>query len=397
MMIVEGIIRTKTKIHVTSALDASTKINADGQIGTEDARIPLSRTYRTVAFTPNGGRVEVPFFPGNSIVGRMRRAVTSMIAESLRSRGEQISRTTYRGISCGAADPKPEMLGLNVDEYAAYLKDPHIGIFGGGKRLYEGGFKMFDMVPITQATIEAGMVPEDFIEHMAMLSTGEEGRPATRVTGIDVLHRRDDLIDGVGEEIIQTISDFDGLSADMKQEAVRKAQAAAKRAGVKTEEDTPAVGRISMSQQSAREYIVPGIAMYFKAALRKRVTKAQLGVWVLGLQTVLNDNEFGGVSHLGYGEMNLADAATNLTLHGDEVSGPLFSLVRKGGKDQLEVCHPEALEAVREAQAWIASVTNESFESFYTASVPESSGDEKKAKGKGKEKAEAPGEKEGAQ
>ncbi len=391
-MIVEGIIRTATKIHVTSAVDSSAKINAEGQIGAEDARIPLSRTYRTVAFTPGGGRMEVPFFPANSMIGRMRRAAVDMIAQSLRAREQQISRITYRGISCGAADAKPEMIGLLVDEYAAYLKDPHIGLFGGGKRLYESGFKMFDMIPVTQATIEAGMVPVDFVDHMAMLSTGDTARAANRVTGIDVIHRRDDLMDGVGEEIVATISDYDGLFGDMKQEAVRKAQAAAKRAGVKPEEDEKAAERASMSQQSAREYIVPGVPMYFKAALKKRLTKEQLGIWVLSLKSVFNTNEFGGVSHLGYGELNLTDVASNVILHGNETAAPLFNLVRTGGVDQLEVGHPEAREAVEAALEWIANVTNENFESFYTASVqaPASDAKEEKkaAKGKSKETAQ---------
>lgn len=380
-MIVEGIIRTKTKIHVTSAIDSSTKINADGQIGTEDARIPLARTYRTVAFTPGGGRIEVPFVPGNSIVGRMRRAAATMIAKSLRAREQQITRTTYRGISCGAADPKPEMNGLQVDEFERYLKDPHIGLFGGGKRLYEGGFKMFDLLPVTMATIEAGMVPAEYAEHMAMLSSGEDGRPASRVTGIDVLHRRDDLLDGASEEVISTISDYEGLFGDMKQEAARKVQAAAKRAGVKLGEEEKAADRVSMSQQSAREYIVPGVAMHFKAALKKRVTKEQLGMWVLSLQEVFNTNEFGGVSHLGYGELNLADAAVNLVLHGTEKSAPLFSLVREGGCDQLVISHPEAKEAAQAASKWISGVTNESFESFYVASAAPAAKGKKPAEG----------------
>lgn len=367
-MIIEGIVRTKSKIHVTSALDDSTKINPAGQINAPDARIPLSRTYRTAAFTSRG-RVEIPFFPANSLVGRMRRVATGLIAKSLTERGEQMSRTTYRGVSCGAADSSPEMGGLLVDEFEAYLKHPYIGLFGGGKRLYESAYKFFDMIPVMEATVESGMIPADYADQMVMLNSGDSARAASRITGIDVIHRRDDLMDGASEEIVASISDYADLYEDMKQEAVRKAQAAAARAGVKPADDEKKESRASMSQQSAREYISPGVPLYFKAALKQRITDEQMGLFLICLLEVFNSNEFGGVSHLGYGELNLSDVANNLTLHGKTQSSPLFSVAMVSGRETLSLEHPEAIDCVSKALHWIGGVINKDLESFYTASA----------------------------
>lgn len=375
-MIIEGLIRTKGKIHLTSALDDAVKINSSGQINAPDARIPLSRTYRTAAFTSQG-RIEIPFFPANSWVGRLRRAVTEVLSESLISRQEQITRTTYRGLSCGAADAKPEMGGLNVDEFEAYLKHPFIGLFGGGKRLYESAYKMFDTLPIMQATIDSGMVPADYADQMAMLSVGENNRAANRVTGIDILHRRDDLLEGrASEEVVASISDFDELQQDMRQEAARKVQAAALRAGVKKGDDETKESRASMAQQSAREYICPGVPMYFRTAFKKRIRDEQFGLFLIALQAVFNENAFGGVSHLGYGELNLSDAANNLMLHESDLSAPLFELQMKAGSEALVYVHPRALECVQKAKTWIDSVTNAELETFYIPSVAPSQKDD---------------------
>ena len=378
-MIIEGVVRTKGKIHVTSALDEATKINSAGQINSPDARIPLSRIYRTPAFTSNG-RIEIPFIPANSWVGALRRAVTSAMAESLIARNEQITRTTYRGLSCGAADAKPEVGSLLVDEFESYLKHPFIGLFGGGKRLYESGYKIFDMIPIMQATVDAGMVPADYADQVVLLSGGDNVKMASRVTAIDIIHRRDDLLEGrASEEIVASISDYDELKSDMYQEVARKTQAAALRAGVKKADDEKTESRASMSQQSGREYISPGVPMYFKTVLKKRVTDEQFGVFLLGLIEVLNTNEFGGVSHLGFGELNLADAANNLTLHESDRSAPLFELEMRHGKEYLVYCHPKAIACVKMAKDWMAGVVNGDLENFYVASTPTQPKAKKKA------------------
>jgi CRISPR type IV-associated protein Csf2 len=386
-MIIEGAIRTQSKIHLSSPLDQGVKINAKGQIGAEDARIPLSRTYRSQVFGSDG-RVEYPFFPANSMVGQLRRAATSLVIDALRANEQQIKRTIYRGLTCGAPDSSPETAVFLVEEYASYLMNPFIGLFGGGKRLYESGYNICDMVPVTQATLEAGLVPSDYTDKMAMFSTGDNSKPTNRITSIEIIHRRDDLLDGKATEVAQSIEDFDELNNDINQELQRKAQGAAKRAASKagvaidpaTEEED--VSRVSMSQQSAREFIVPGVHLYCRAELKKRLTSEQLGLFVLSFTQVMNNNKFGGVSHLGYGKLNLADAAANLVFHGKEASGPLFTLENDKGVRRLRVVHPEACSAVESAQQWLSTLDAKSIEGFYLPSKIPSEKSTGKAAGK---------------
>jgi CRISPR type IV-associated protein Csf2 len=273
----------------------------------------------------------IPFFPANDLRGRLRRKAARIMMESLATQGK-ISADLYTGLTCGAASAQPDNAGLTVEEALRGQGNVYMGLFGGGARLLRSGFAITDLVPITQSTIHAGLVPEHF---------GETGCPDMGFKLLDkrFMVRVDDLLRALHPDELKSFVGVDetALRQQMTLDAGNSRKAAKK--------DGEDVKKRDVGNIFEVEHIVPGVKMYARIDFRDWAGQHHVGLMLKSLEALINEQGFGGWSRIGFGRFSVDLDETRLRENGDDI--PLF--VKEGDEYALHSATSGYIQAAEDA------------------------------------------------
>lgn len=249
----------------------------------------------------NSGRLyDLPIYPANGFRGSLRRAAAARIVEALSAKEGPVPGDLYLGLTCGASSASPDQTPKTVEEIIRARENVYMGLFGGGARLLSSMYRVSDMQPILQATIETGAVP-DYLTELVLPKFQKAGEPVRHAGPWEVLSERtsirvDDLyrvmrpeeIKGHVKNPIETVAAHqDGVLANKE--------------GRKAEGDT----KTDVSNMMGIETVAPGVPFYFCIDLDKDVTPGQLGMLLLSLQSLFQENAFGGWTRCGFGKVRV--------------------------------------------------------------------------------------------
>lgn len=272
-------------------------------------------TVKMDIFTANGS-AKLPYFPGNDLRGRLRRQAAKAVMDKVKP----VPLAIFHALTCGAASSRPGEGSDSVSNILTSRNDLYLGLLGGGPRLHRSGMAVRAMVPVNNATIEIGMVPEKY-SHVTSryISRGADGvaKPAAEVPHcLDIFTnvRRDDVINCQNMHMPELIQDYEAnvlaytektnevqSARKSNKEAVSKAMAEKKATG-KTAHDFSDKGpkKNDLANIIGYEAIRPGTPMYLRIDFADHLTDAQVFFAAQSLAGVFNE-PMGGWGRAGCG------------------------------------------------------------------------------------------------
>ncbi|PND82894.1 type IV CRISPR-associated protein Csf2, partial [Escherichia coli] len=82
--------------------------------------------------------------------------------DALASSGAKYDRSIYSGVNNGMNGAQPDPSPVTAEEVIRAKNHVFMGLFGGGARMLHSGFDVFDLLPVMETTISAGMIPARF-------------------------------------------------------------------------------------------------------------------------------------------------------------------------------------------------------------------------------------------
>jgi CRISPR type IV-associated protein Csf2 len=239
----------------------------------------------------SGGRKLIPYYPGNSLRGAIRRAAGELVFKALERRGETISFDLYHIILCGAASASPDK-SATITEAVEAAKHPFAGMFGGGPKLIHGRLSIGNSFVITKETV-GRLVPT---------SMTDMGATSPWVTAVMIDTHVDDVLRGTGR-VPTVVEDFEKHVADW---IGKLAESRTKR-----DADDDSSKKLGIATIMGREVIIPGTRLHGEHFVDTELAgPAMLGLFVLALAGFANAQRLGGGARNGCGRFTLTAAAT---------------------------------------------------------------------------------------
>jgi CRISPR type IV-associated protein Csf2 len=304
--IIEGVLRTVTPLHISTASGKSRYDMDTGYVVHGDKGFPLTTTAKSKIILSGSAKsknaddsetdvsrvVEYPSIPATTIRGMLRRGAASVIEDHFAfEKNEKISYQAYMGMRCGAVSGKPDGTSASVEEILNAKNHVIYGIFGGGPRMLRGNLRAQDALPITLELIEAGLISQRFYDYAV------NGLSSRQMCSYNQVVRKDDFIGSAAasSRASDVVEGFDDLFAQKrKEELQRKADKASKDSG-----EEPKAER-GVQALSFREDVIQGLPFLFRLALDG--TEAQVGLLLNALERSLN-NGIGGRDAIGRGQL----------------------------------------------------------------------------------------------
>lgn len=321
---IAGTFRLISPLHVASPDKSLAK--TDNETPTVQRRILTSK-----------GQSSIPYFPSNDFRGRLRRKAAERLMEFLAAT-DKFSPALYAGLTCGSNSAKPDSAPLTVEEVLRAKDNVFMGLFGSGARMLESRYTVNDLIPILSETIDIGAVPSAFgeTEFETFLPVRKDGQAiegwqlteSTQFLRVDDIHRVKNI-----ENIMAYIDDATNVIGRMQ---VATIESRAKR---KESKEKAASGEIKSSDVSGKEdvgniasfqAIMAGTPMYFQLDFHDSVSDGHVGLMLLALQDLVQEQRLGGWCRAGLGRFN-----ATLTLTRDGESMPVFSTPNASDAAQL--------------------------------------------------------------
>lgn len=263
-----------------------------------------------------GGLANLPYFPGNDLRGRMRRQAANGVLDVVKP----VPMPIFHALNCGAATPVPAGGAESIKDLIIARNDLYLGLFGGGPRLHRSGMKVRSMVPVNNATVDLGWVPEMYASAASRyIERDKDGKalPAKEVPNCtddytfvridDVLRctnlNMPELIANYQEEAFAYANQERDVAAKRKGEkvAVREAMATKRETG-KTDYDFSAdkTKKGDLANVMSVEAIMPGAPLYLRIDFDEHLSDAQVFLAAQCLAGVFN-TAIGGWGRVGFG------------------------------------------------------------------------------------------------
>lgn len=303
---VHGFLRTLSPMHITSPESARLDVATMKVVYGDSMGIPLNQVQKLNVVEMGGNSRAVPVIASNNIMGRLRRHGASKVLDVLRAKGEKVSISTYSALQCGAATGRPDGRDVLFPEYREARNHPYVGLFGGGPRMMRRNVRCFNAVPFLDSTgFMFGRNKHPYLDE-AVHKSPQDSR---RLTQFWIQNRNDDLRELVNIGQAQaSIQNFDA-EINARQLAIlgdSKANA----------EGTESTSRHTTRSFSSFEFVVPGV--YFPICFELNVTEAQMGLFLLSLDSFAATERIGGHARNGLGQFSLSDVLIT-----DETGMPL--------------------------------------------------------------------------
>lgn len=307
---IQGTLRLTSPLHVSS-FEAGWRIDDQRQILRGDVGKPLTRTMRTVFAGADRALSETPLMYGNGFRGRFRRFARQHIQKVT----GPISLDTYHGLSCGAVSGRPSKDSITISGSAKARDHVYMGLYGGSPAMYQSTYRAFDLYPVTEATIQAGLVPKRYADivptRYVAKNEARPARPDELLTCLDFI-RVDDLLRFRDPDAHLMVKDHDeALAAWAAKNNENRAAVAASKAAVKEaaaakgkKGKADAVEKVSkntLDAMSAIEVVVPGVDMFFRVDLAERVQDHHIGLMLMCVADLVKADALGGWTRAGLG------------------------------------------------------------------------------------------------
>lgn len=254
---------------------------------------------------------DIPIYPANGFRGGLRRAAANRIVKHLNEHIGPVRIPVYLGMRCGASSGQPKSYdkavepGLKMKMTQLARNHVYMGLFGGGDGLHRSAYSVSDMVPILQSTVNLNMVPNLY--------------PATQGNGRDLLtHRTSIRVDDINmdrkpiDELINVIEG--GQSAIIAHQLDVSGNATDRRDAGDAD-----VKKTDVQNMMGIEAIAPGTPMHFSINIAPSATDAQIGLLLISLADLFNQNQFGGWIRCGFGKVRV-EKIQFISSEGDEMT-----------------------------------------------------------------------------
>ena len=314
----------------------------------------LSRTITQSVYV-DGKKHSLPYYPANGFRGSLRRQIADMICDNIAETEGPISGDLYNGLHCGASSGSPDKTAKSIEEIIRARSHVYMGLFGGGARSHESMYAVSDMLPILDATLRTGMVPEVFrTEFCPPLYKDKDSveRHMEPYTLISERHfvRVDDLYRVMDPEgIAKTVANpVDTVNQHQVAVGINKAER-------QEEGDTKTVKEDVANIQSIQT-IAAGTPMYFRIDLKSDATEVQVGAILLGILGLLKENNFGCMGRWGFGRVKLHGIYTRFGGISSEEMGVVTDIAAL----------PEGVKAlIEQAQTEIKAIRKDDIADFF--------------------------------
>jgi hypothetical protein len=265
MIFLHGVLTLTSPLH-TSAGTKGLRLQRDGHVVYKDNEgIPVVSTVTSPITVRGRFHGDLPVFPSSGIIGRLRRLAAKRVRAALASDNKTIPQALYYAYMSGHA-PGPQ-LGANytLADYESVNADMFFGMFGGGSLRHAARYIQGDLVPVTNVTIDAGLVPQKFAD-LAPMGAQRDVEP-WQLFDYRVVRKIDDI--GRGRDPAENV---DLLADDERREAA-----------------------------VAYQTIPIGTPMYWRTQIDERTTPQQRGLLLMALHDLCALQQLGGKVHLGWG------------------------------------------------------------------------------------------------
>lgn len=264
-----------------------------------DKSANISRTSK-LRFMHNGRLHDLPIYPANGFRGGLRRRAAARVADALCAKEGPIAGDLYLGLTCGASSASPDQTPNTVEEIIRARRNVYMGLFGGGARLLSSMYRVSDMIPVIQTSVESGAVPA-YLAELVVPKFQKDDEPAKHAGAWEIMSNRtsirvDDLFRVMRPDEVKSYVKNPVETVAAHQEGV-----VANREGRKTAGET----KSDVSNMMGIETVAPGVPFYFCVDLDKDLTQAQLGMLLQSLDDLFNENAFGGWTRCGFGKVRV--------------------------------------------------------------------------------------------
>lgn len=286
---INAILKTLTPLHI--AAPGAFRLNTDtGYVefesaGNKDSMTPCTGIQK-LRVAGSNGNISMPVIAANNIAGRLRRHAAELVLKALRAKGQKVSIQAYSSLTCGAATGAPDSRDLSYAEYRQSADHPYLGLFGGGPRMLSRNVRVMNALPVSEETAA-------LMENLTHPRARDYQQEVNRLTQAWTFRHNDDLM---------SLSNVP-LQEDSIENYVEAIQA--RQATIMTEKES---GRSKTSTLafSSLEFVIPGT--HFDLAFDLDVAnEAQIGLFLMSLDSFVSKERMGGHSRNGFGAFVLKD------------------------------------------------------------------------------------------
>lgn len=241
----------------------------------------------------------VPYFASNGLRGMFRRAIAKRIEDNLSLNQQKISKDLYLGLHCGSADAQPDTAANSIEELVRASNNAYMGLFGGGARILPSRYKVSDIMPILNFTVDHGavQVPTPLVKDLldSQVFTGENGafvlKPYNIYETSRFITRVDDLTRNVNLKQIDKVVDGGVDSIQLHTDGIADNKKARADGAKKTD----------LSNIVSIESVNAGVDMHFRIDMHPDITDEQAGLLLIALKDMAKENYLGGMGRNGHG------------------------------------------------------------------------------------------------
>ena len=340
------IFRTVTPYH--SSQPGISRVDLNGNFISNGQGFPCIRTRHSSFLIPTDEKWDRqwrPIMPANSLRHALRERIAQRYFDAFRGKCT-LSLGAYAAILSGNATGNPDGAPAPFTVIQKTRNHPFLGLFGGGPRMIEGKLIVDQAIPIVSSLL--GYIP-DAPQELALPDS-------VRLTEIVFKRRVDpvmkldenqiDLIAGLPESMDAWFNSYYAPSSGVKQEKTAKkddesasavnskeTKAAKKNKESKETKEDKEINEQEETKENnesgrglmafnAHEVVIPGVPWMWKVHAKAPLTPAQIGALLDGVSQ-LHGTRLGGMSALGYGQIEIMSITLDSTEYWDAQSHTL--------------------------------------------------------------------------
>ncbi len=232
----------------------------------------------------------LPYYPANGFRGGLRRKAAARLLAHLKAVDGPVSGELYLGLCCGASSGSPDQTPLSVEEIIRARDNVYMGLFGGGARLHQSMYRVSDLTPILGITTAAGVVPDGLLDVAPSPATPKDILGRRTPIRVDDLKRVMDpaaLLAYVADPVAAWAAHTEGVLASGDR---RRA------------DDTGTEKKEDVANMMTMETVAAGVPFHVRFDLDPDLSDAQLGLLLVCIEDLFQENAFGGWTRCGFGK-----------------------------------------------------------------------------------------------
>jgi CRISPR type IV-associated protein Csf2 len=307
----------------------------------------------------------VPCFLGNGLRGRIRREIAKRITDVILEVQGPITADVYIGLQTGSSSAQPDKTHKSVEELVRSKKHVYMGLLGGGSRTLPSRYKITDINPIIEQTVNAGMfnLPGEILTPILDQSAYKKDDVVKYLQPYQMLEARsffkvDDIKRGFNlSKILNAVEDGETGIATYIEKSSTSDKA-------RKDDESGDTKKTTVGNMLSIECIATGAMMHFRVDLAPDITSAQAGAMLLALKGIFDTNYFGGWGRIGFGQYEVL--SMSVILNTFDVQQVLEDDLYENEEFSYANASNEIKQLIADAEQEIASVSKEEIISYFT-------------------------------